>query len=84
MTLMDHEAIMLSTGSQMENGKNRMISLMKNTNKKVTNDKQSKTKTNIDSDNRLEITREKRGWVRSEIGKGGEIYTDRWKLDFWC
>lgn len=37
---------------------------------------------NIDTDNRLVVTRGKGGQALGKGGKGGKIYGDRWKIDF--
>ena len=34
-------------------------------------------------ENRLVVTRGETGWRKGQMGKGGQLYGDRWKLHFW-
>lgn len=36
----------------------------------------------IDPDNRWLVTREEREWGEGNMGKMGQLYGDRWKLEF--
>lgn len=38
----------------------------------------------MDIENKLVVTREEVGCEESKLGKGGQLYGDRQKLDFWC
>lgn len=37
----------------------------------------------MDEENRLVVTRGERGWREGKMGKGGQLYGDKYKLDFW-
>ena len=37
----------------------------------------------LDKWNREVVTRGETGWGEGEMGKGDQLYGDRWKLNFW-
>lgn len=51
--------------------------------KKETNEQTNKTNKLIETDNRFMFARGERRGEEGEMGRGGKMYGDRWKLEFW-
>ena len=81
---MDLEGITLSEISQMEKDKYGMISLICEILKKLIN-KNKQTKSIIDKCRCRDQwwLLEWKGQRESEMGKGDELFAERWKLNFW-
>lgn len=45
--------------------------------------KQTRQNKLTETDNRFMVARGERRWEEGEMGKGGKMYGDRWKLEFW-